>query len=177
SPRNPPTTKSSARSPRERAVNVLRLALSPGGSYIMGPMTAQVETVTAGGVSPLAVPPPVSGNARPKHIMGQTDLVARVKAYDPDADERLLNQAYTYSQTAHGEQLRASGDPYFAHPLEVAAILTDLKLDVPTIVTALLHDTIEDTHVTYEDVEQRFGKEIAELVDGVNKISILVLFF
>src|SRR5205085_3584904 len=114
--------------------------------------------------------------ARPKRLMGQSDLVARVKAYDPDADEALLNKAYGYGLTAHGEQLRASGDPYFVHPLEVAAILTDLKLDVPTIVTALLHDTIEDTHVTYEDVEQRFGKEIAELVDGVTKLSKLELF-
>jgi GTP pyrophosphokinase len=141
-------------------------------------MTAQVEPAAAGGVPPVAVPPPAPAAAslRPKHMMEQADLVARVKAYEPDADERLLNRAYNYGLTAHGEQLRASGDPYFAHPLEVAAILADLKLDVPTIVTALLHDTIEDTHVTYEDVEQRFGKEIAELVDGVTKLSKLELF-
>jgi len=98
--------------------------------------------------------------------MRQAELVERVKAYDPEADEALLNKAYAYAMTAHGEQFRASGDPYFAHPLEVAAILTELKLDVPTIVTALLHDTIEDTHVTYEDVKRQFGKDIAELVDG-----------
>ncbi len=77
----------------------------------------------------------------------------------------LLNKAYVYAMTAHGKQFRASGDPYFTHPLEVAAILTELKLDVPTIVTALLHDTIEDTLVTYEDVEKTFGPEIAGLVD------------
>jgi len=108
--------------------------------------------------------------------MRQTDLVERVLAYDPDADEALLNKAYVYAMTAHGKQFRASGDPYFAHPLEVAAILTDLKLDVPTIVTALLHDTIEDTLVTYEDIEEKFGTEIANLVDGVTKLSQLEVF-
>ena len=108
--------------------------------------------------------------------MRQTDLVERVKAYDPDADEALLNKAYVYAMTAHGKQFRASGDPYFAHPLEVAAILTDLKLDVPTIVTALLHDTIEDTLVTYEDIKENFGEEIANLVDGVTKLSQLEVF-
>ena len=108
--------------------------------------------------------------------MRQTDLVERVQAYDPDADEALLNKAYVYAMTAHGKQFRASGDPYFAHPLEVAAILTDLKLDVPTIVTALLHDTIEDTLVTYDDIKENFGEEIANLVDGVTKLSQLEVF-
>jgi GTP pyrophosphokinase len=108
--------------------------------------------------------------------MRQTDLVERVQAYDPGADEALLNKAYVYAMTAHGKQFRASGDPYFAHPLEVAAILTELKLDVPTIVTALLHDTIEDTLVTYEDVKEKFGEEIAGLVDGVTKLSQLEVF-
>ena len=92
------------------------------------------------------------------------------------ADEALLNKAYVYAMTAHGKQFRASGDPYFAHPLEVAAILTELKLDVPTIVTALLHDTIEDTLVTYDDIKKNFGEEIANLVDGVTKLSQLELF-
>src|SRR6202000_3549646 len=77
-----------------------------------------------------------------RRLMRQTDLVERVTAYDPGADEALLNKAYVYAMTAHGKQFRASGDPYFAHPLEVAAILTELKLDVPTIVTELLHETI-----------------------------------
>ena len=108
--------------------------------------------------------------------MRQTDLVERVLAYDPGADEALLNKAYVYAMTAHGKQFRASGDPYFAHPLEVAAILTELKLDVPTIVTALLHDTIEDTLVTYDDVKEKFGDEIAGLVDGVTKLSQLEVF-
>src|SRR5580704_13409326 len=122
---------------------------------------------------PAAKPAPLSGRRR---LMRQTDLVERVLAYDPDADEALLNKAYVYAMTAHGKQFRASGDPYFAHPLEVAAILTELKLDVPTIVTALLHDTIEDTLVTFEDVKANFGDEIASLVDGVTKLSQLEVF-
>jgi GTP pyrophosphokinase len=113
---------------------------------------------------------------RRRRLMRQTDLVDRVLAYDPDADEGLLNKAYVYAMTAHGKQFRASGDPYFAHPLEVAAVLTDLRLDVPTIVTALLHDTIEDTLVTYDDIRDKFGAEIANLVDGVTKLSQLELF-
>ncbi len=121
----------------------------------------------------------VADAARPRarrKLMRQTELVDRVKAYDPDADEALLNRAYVYAMKAHGKQFRASGDPYFAHPLEVAAILTELKLDVPTIVTALLHDTVEDTYVTIEDVQENFGAEIAGLVDGVTKLSQLELF-
>src|ERR1700742_4817726 len=120
-----------------------------------------------------ARPAPARGRRR---LMRQTDLVERVLAYDPDADEALLNKAYVYAMTAHGKQFRASGDPYFAHPLEVAAILTDLKLDVPTIVTALLHDTIEDTLATYDDIKEKFGDEIAGLVDGVTKLSQLEVF-
>ncbi|HEX3653288.1 MAG TPA: bifunctional (p)ppGpp synthetase/guanosine-3',5'-bis(diphosphate) 3'-pyrophosphohydrolase [Rhizomicrobium sp.] len=112
---------------------------------------------------------------RPK-LMRQHELVERVKAYDPGADEALLNRAYVYAMRAHGKQFRASGDPYFSHPLEVAAILTELKLDVPTIVTALLHDTVEDTYVTLDDVKANFGDEIAGLVDGVTKLSQLELF-
>src|SRR6195952_3537473 len=122
---------------------------------------------------PVAAPAPPRNRRR---LMRQTDLVERVLAYDPDADEALLNKAYVYAMTAHGKQFRASGDPYLAHPLEVAAILTDLKLDVPTIVTALLHDTIEDTLVTYDDLRDKFGEEIANLVDGVTKLSQLEVF-
>ena len=123
----------------------------------------------------VAAAPPAKGPAR-RRLMRQTELVDRVKAYDPDADEALLNKAYVYAMKAHGKQFRASGDPYFAHPLEVAAILTDLKLDVATIVTALLHDTIEDTLATFEDIKATFGDEIAGLVDGVTKLSQLELF-
>jgi len=111
-----------------------------------------------------------------RKLMRQTVLVEKVKAYDPDADEALLNKAYVYAMQAHGKQFRASGDPYFAHPLEVAAILTDLKLDTATIITALLHDTVEDTLVTLDDIRAKFGEEIAGLVDGVTKLSQLELF-
>jgi GTP pyrophosphokinase len=104
-------------------------------------------------------------------MMRQYELVERVKSYDPSADEDLLNKAYVFSMQAHGSQKRASGDPYFSHPLEVAGILTDLKLDSASIVTALLHDTIEDTSATFEDIESAFGTEIAQLVDGVTKLG------
>lgn len=118
----------------------------------------------------------LSAPVRRRRLMRQTELIDRVKAYDPDVDEALLNKAYVYAMKAHGKQFRASGDPYFAHPLEVAALLTDMKLDESTIATALLHDTIEDTVATYEDIEKNFGKEIADLVDGVTKLSKLELF-
>ncbi|WP_342363386.1 bifunctional (p)ppGpp synthetase/guanosine-3',5'-bis(diphosphate) 3'-pyrophosphohydrolase [Terrarubrum flagellatum] len=104
-------------------------------------------------------------------MMRQYELVERVKSYNPDADEELLNRAYVYAMKAHGAQKRASGDPYFAHPLEVAAILTDLKLDDATIVAAVLHDTIEDTAATREEIEKLFGHKIAALVEGLTKIK------
>jgi GTP pyrophosphokinase len=127
------------------------------------------------GAKPIFHPPaPKPKTAR--KLMRQHELVERVKAYDPDADEGLLDKAYVYAMTAHGKQFRASGDPYFTHPLEVAGILTELKLDVPTIVTALLHDTVEDTYVTIDDVRVKFGEEVAGLVDGVTKLSQLELF-
>src|SRR5271154_4506346 len=108
-------------------------------------------------------------------MMRQFELVERVKAYDPSANEDAINRAYVFSMKAHGAQKRASGDPYFSHPLEVAGILTDMKLDGATIVTALLHDTLEDTVATYEQIEELFGKNIARLVDGVTKLSRLEL--
>ena len=104
-------------------------------------------------------------------MMRQFELVERVKSYNPNADEALLNRAYVYAMQAHGLQKRASGDPYFAHPLEVAAILTDLKLDDATIVAAVLHDTIEDTAATREEIDQLFGPKIGALVDGLTKIK------
>jgi RelA/SpoT family (p)ppGpp synthetase len=104
-------------------------------------------------------------------MLRQYELVERVKAYDPEADEDLLNRAYVFSMKAHGSQLRASGDPYFSHPIEVAGILTDLRLDDETIATAILHDTIEDTVATPEQIERLFGGNVARLVDGVTKLS------
>jgi len=104
-------------------------------------------------------------------MLRQYELVERVKAYDPDADEALLNRAYVYTVQKHGSQKRASGDPYFSHPVEVAGLMTDLKLDQETIITALLHDTVEDTLATIEDIEAQFGPEVARLVDGVTKLS------
>ncbi len=104
-------------------------------------------------------------------MIRQFELVERVRAYDPRADEDALNRAYVYAMRAHGSQKRASGDPYFSHPLEVAGILTDFRLDSASIVTALLHDTVEDTGATLEDIERQFGPEIARLVDGVTKLT------
>ncbi len=104
-------------------------------------------------------------------MLRQYELVEKVRSYDPEADEDLLNKAYVFSMKAHGTQLRASGDPYFSHPIEVAGLLTDLKLDDETIATAILHDTIEDTLATPEQIEKLFGANIARLVDGVTKLS------
>jgi len=104
-------------------------------------------------------------------MIRQYELVEGVKAYDPKADEDLLNRAYVFAMKAHGTQKRASGDPYFTHPLEVAGILVDMRLDVASIVTALLHDTVEDTIATLDEIEKLFGKEVVFLVDGVTKLS------
>ncbi len=109
------------------------------------------------------------------HMMRQYDLIERVKRYNPNASEALLNRAYVYAMKAHGEQKRASGDPYFSHPLEVAAILTDLKLDDATIAAALLHDTIEDTAATRAEIDQMFGPDIGALVEGLTKLKKLDL--
>jgi guanosine-3',5'-bis(diphosphate) 3'-pyrophosphohydrolase len=104
-------------------------------------------------------------------MLRQYELVEKVRRYDPDADEALINRAYVFSVAKHGSQKRASGDPYFSHPIEVAGILTDLFLDDASIVTALLHDTLEDTLTTPEEIERLFGTDILRLVDGVTKLS------
>src|SRR5712692_8193029 len=104
-------------------------------------------------------------------MMRQFELVELVKSYDPKADEGALNRAYVYSMKAHGAQLRASGDPYFSHPVEVAGLLAQMKLDTASIITGLLHDTVEDTVATLDDIERLFGPDIARLVDGVTKLS------
>jgi GTP diphosphokinase / guanosine-3',5'-bis(diphosphate) 3'-diphosphatase len=104
-------------------------------------------------------------------MMRQYELVERVRAYAPDVDEDRLNRAYVYTVQVHGAQKRASGDPYFSHPVEVAGLMTDLQMDEDTIITALLHDTVEDTLATIEEVEAKFGPKVAALVDGVTKLS------
>ena len=104
-------------------------------------------------------------------MLRQYELVERVLAYDPEADEAMLNRAYVYTVQKHGSQKRASGDPYFSHPVEVAGLMTELKLDQETIITALLHDTVEDTLATTEEIDKLFGPEVARLVDGVTKLS------
>ena len=104
-------------------------------------------------------------------MLRQYELVERVLAYDPNADAAMLNRAYVYTVQKHGTQKRASGDPYFSHPVEVAGLMTELKLDQETIITALLHDTVEDTLATPEEIEKLFGPEVARLVDGVTKLS------
>lgn len=104
-------------------------------------------------------------------MIRQYELVEDIKSYDPNADEDLINRAYVYAMKKHGSQKRASGDPYFSHPLEVAGILTDMKLDVASVITALLHDTVEDTDATLEEIGELFGDDIEKLVDGVTKLT------
>ncbi|MGD9880786.1 MAG: bifunctional (p)ppGpp synthetase/guanosine-3',5'-bis(diphosphate) 3'-pyrophosphohydrolase [Reyranella sp.] len=104
-------------------------------------------------------------------MIRQFELVERVQSYHPEADEDTLNRAYVYGLKKHGTQLRASGDPYFSHPVEVAGILAEMKLDTDSIVTGLLHDTLEDTDATREEIARLFGENVARLVDGVTKLS------
>ncbi len=112
-----------------------------------------------------------TAKAATAHLIRQHELVDKVRAYDPHVNEHVLNRAYVFSMKAHGGQTRKSGDPYFVHPLAVASILTDLKADPATVATALLHDVVEDTDVTVDDIAKKFGAEIASLVDGVTKLS------
>ena len=133
-------------------------------------MQGATESVAVAPTAPVARPAKLRAR-----MMRQYDLVERVRSYNPNTNEDLLNRAYVYAMKAHGSQTRASGDPYFSHPLEVAAILTDLKLDDATIVAALLHDTIEDTEATRAEIDQLFGPEIGALVEGLTKLKRLEL--
>ena len=108
-------------------------------------------------------------------MMRQYELVERVQRYKPDVNEALLNKAYVYAMQKHGHQRRASGDPYFSHPLEVAAILTDMHMDEATIAVALLHDTIEDTTATRQEIDELFGDDLGKLVEGLTKLKKLDL--
>jgi RelA/SpoT family (p)ppGpp synthetase len=137
------------------------------------PIRAPVKAAVAlNGAAQAAEAAPV---ARKPQMMRQYDLLERVRRYNPHSNEALLNRAYVYAMKAHGEQRRASGDPYFSHPLEVAAILTDLKLDDATIAAALRHDTIEDTTATRAEIDDMFGTDIGNLVEGLTKLKKLDL--
>ncbi len=104
-------------------------------------------------------------------MLRQYELVDLVKSYDPDADEDALNKAYVFAMKKHGAQLRASGDPYYSHPVEVAGILTKFKLDSSSVVAGLLHDTVEDTDTTVEEIKSLFGEQVAQIVDGLTKLA------
>ncbi len=106
-------------------------------------------------------------------MLRQYELVDLVKSYDPDADEDALNRAYVFAMKKHGAQLRASGDPYYSHPVEVAGILTKFKLDCASIIAGLLHDTVEDTDTTIEEIKSLFGDQVALIVDGVTKLAMI----
>src|SRR6478672_8804301 len=134
---------------------------------IRGPQSSAVAAATHTTEKP--------SQSRKPPMMRQYDLIERVRRYNPSTNEALLNRAYVYAMKAHGEQKRASGDPYFSHPLEVAAILTDLKLDDSTIAAALLHDTIEDTPTTRGEIDKLFGPDIGALVEGLTKLKKLDL--
>src|SRR6202167_3179133 len=123
---------------------------------------------------PAAGKTPAPKSSKPR-MMRQYELIDRVKQYNPAANEDLLNRAYVYAMQAHGKQKRESGDPYISHPLEVAAILTNLKLDDATIAAAILHDTIEDTDATRAEIDKLFGPDIGRLVDGLTKLKRLEL--
>ncbi len=106
-------------------------------------------------------------------MLRQYELVDLVKSYDPEADEDALNRAYVFAMKKHGAQLRTSGDPYYSHPIEVAGILTKFKLDSASIIAGLLHDTVEDTDTTVEEVRELFGDQVASLVDGLTKLAMI----
>ena len=104
-------------------------------------------------------------------MIEQAELIKQMKNYTTDLDENLVEKAYQFAKTMHEGQTRASGEPYYTHPVEVAGILGDMRMDMATIITAILHDTLEDTPATFEDLEKQFGKEIATLVSGVSKLT------
>ena len=100
-----------------------------------------------------------------------TDILDKTQSYLSADELALIEKAYVFSAAVHQGQLRLSGEPYLMHPMEVAGILADMKLDTATIITGLLHDTVEDTLTTLEQIEAAFGKDVAQLVDGLTKIS------
>ncbi len=167
----PPPQSTSGQRPAEDA-SAARSAHPEPDADVTHPETTQ--TIAEALRTDPAVNAPTAARMPPGFIR-QYELVERVRDYAPEADEDLLNRAYVFSMQAHGHQTRKSGDPYFTHPLAVAAILTELKADPASVVTALLHDTVEDTDTTLGDIETHFGSEIACLVDGVTKLSLMEL--
>jgi GTP pyrophosphokinase len=113
----------------------------------------------------------VTERLNPKSLKTLEDLCEKIRSYHPTADLKVVEKAYFFSENAHQGQIRRSGEPYISHPLSVAGILADLRLDLDSIVTGLLHDTVEDTHATIDDIKREFGETVALLVDGVTKIS------
>jgi GTP pyrophosphokinase len=104
-------------------------------------------------------------------MIAEQELVGQIKAYNPDLDASQIENAYQFAKKMHDGQMRSSGEPYYTHPVEVASILADMKMDTGTILTAILHDTLEDTKATYEDLKKQFGQEVADLVNGVSKLT------
>ena len=143
-------------------------AITPEGDVPAGAAAERGEAVLPGAAA--SAPSTVAGGPPPGFIR-QFELVDRVRAYDPHVDEHMLNRAYVVAMQAHGDQTRSNGDPYFSHPLAVAAILTELRLDPISVATGLLHDVVEDTDVTIDQIREMFTPEVARLVDGVTKIS------
>ncbi len=117
------------------------------------------------------LPSAAQSNGGRAGYLRQYELVDRIRAYHPKLNERLINAAYVFAMLKHGEQTRASGDPYFSHPVSVAGLLAELKLDEDTIVAGLLHDTVEDTDASLPEIESLFGAGVAELVNGVTKLT------
>ncbi len=104
-------------------------------------------------------------------MLEKTELVDMISDYNPNVDTDLIKSAYDFGFEKHGDQMRQSGDPYFSHPLAVANILVDMRLDLASVITAMLHDTVEDTDATLDEIEEKFGKDVAKLVDGVTKLT------
>ena len=111
--------------------------------------------------------------AEPRNVLSREELIAKVRAYHPRVKSELLGAAYDFAKLHHGTQTRDSGDAYYSHPVEVASLLADVRLDEVTIVAGLLHDVVEDTKIDIGDIEVRFGADVAELVDGVTKLDAL----
>jgi GTP diphosphokinase / guanosine-3',5'-bis(diphosphate) 3'-diphosphatase len=99
------------------------------------------------------------------------ELVQRVRNYHPSSDLSVIERAYQFAEYAHRSQVRKSGDPYFVHPVRVAEELVGMQLDVASICAGLLHDVVEDTESTVDDIQRHFGPEVAELVDGLTKLG------